>query len=91
MGNMKSMWEIWLEVELVLLQKKNFLLCSCSTYKFNCRVIKSEDGDVYKSENILERRVDKVLDEETHLPIERCYGVAITGIESHFTILWRFF
>lgn len=50
-----------------------------STYKLSCRGIPTEDGEAYAAENILERKLDKQLDEEDHLPLERCYGIPITG------------
>lgn len=49
------------------------------TYKFTCRGINAEDAEAYAAENVLVRKLDKQLDEADHLPIERCYGIAITG------------
>lgn len=50
-----------------------------STYQFSCRGVSKDELNAYEAENVLERVVDKEFDEETHVPIERCKGVAITG------------
>lgn len=54
-------------------------MCLRSTYEISCRGVSKEDQEAYNAENILERMLDEDFDEATHLPIERCLGVAITG------------
>lgn len=49
-----------------------------------------EDAEAYVAENILQRKLDKHLDEKNILPIERCYGIAITGIKYLFEQLGYF-
>lgn len=66
-------------------------LCSHSTYEISCRGIAKEELDTYDAENILERMLDENLDEATHLPIERCHGVAITGKFDSILVMVFFF
>lgn len=49
------------------------------TYKFTCRAISTEEGEIYAAKNVLQRKLDKQLDEITTLPIERCHGIVVTG------------
>lgn len=55
------------------------LLFVYRTYKFTCRGISAEEGEVYAAKNVLQRKLDKELDEKTTLPFERCHGIVIEG------------
>lgn len=52
---------------------------SKSTYKFACEGFSEEEVAEYLAENTLVRSLDKDIDEQTHIPLERCYGKAVTG------------
>lgn len=66
-----SMWQCWTNFE--------YFFFAYSTYKFACRVISREDGEIYAAKNVLERILDKKLDAKTTSPIERCHGFKIEG------------
>lgn len=46
---------------------------------FNCRGIAKNELEEYEAEYKLARELDKKIEEETHVPIERCAGFAVTG------------
>lgn len=50
-----------------------------STFKFTCHAIPQDEQDAYEAKNKLVRILDRDMDEATHLPIERCLGVVVTG------------
>lgn len=79
-GKMKSMLILCLTI-VSHCKKQHTIISSFfhSTFKFSCHGFNKEDADAYVAENILEKKLDKFLNEEDHLPIERCHGVAITG------------
>lgn len=52
---------------------------SKSTYQFSCENFPSEEVEAYLAENTLVRSLDKHIDEQTHIPLERCYGKAVSG------------
>lgn len=59
--------------------KFNAIIIVYRTYKFTCRGISAEEGEVYAAKNVLHRKLDRELDEKTTLPIERCHGIVIEG------------
>lgn len=54
-------------------------MSSKSTYKFSCDGFSDDEVVAYLAENTLVRSLDKHIDEQTHIPIERCYGKAVSG------------
>lgn len=50
-----------------------------STYKFSCERFSNDEAAAYSAENTLVLSLDKHIDEQTHIPIERCYGKAVSG------------